>query len=253
MNHIAQELDSYAGAYECTFPYFEENIAMLSAYGKRIVKFIVDNKSASALSLGVGYTEVFRKILEQLTTGILQHYVIVDGSPKIIETLRNSITPFPRGLELLEGFFETFEYSFKFDVIEVGFILEHVDDPALILRRLHQFLATNGRIFIAVPNARSLHRLLGHYAGLLNNIHSLSPSDVALGHKRYFDLNSLTTLVQDTGYCIEKTEGILLKPFTTAQLGKLDLSPSVLNALLTVATEYPDISNAIYIEATVCR
>ena len=66
----------------------------------------------------------------------------------------------PPGLELLQGFFETFEHPARFDIIEAGFILEHVDDPAVVLKRLHQFLAPGGRIFIAVPNARSLHRLL---------------------------------------------------------------------------------------------
>lgn len=92
--------------------------------------------------------------------------MIVDGAPQIIKSFCSSLEVIPQGLELIEGWFETFKYPIRFEVIEAGFILEHVDDPRLVLTRLHQFLEPNGRIFIAVPNARSLHRLLGREANL---------------------------------------------------------------------------------------
>ena len=125
-----------------------------------------------------------------------------------------------------------------------------MDDPAFILRRLHEFLAPGGRIFLAVPNARSLHRQLGHMAGLLDDMYVLSPSDFALGHKRYFDVEAISTLIRDAGFDVAKTEGMFLKPFTTGQLNTLNLPPAVWQALMKISAGYPDLSNAIYIEAT---
>jgi SAM-dependent methyltransferase len=250
MTRAPAELNDHAESYERSFPYYEENRIVHAAYGDRIAQFIAGRKLRSVLSLGIGHAEVARSILGQFSGGPLERYVIVDGAEKIIESFRRSLPQCPPGLELIEGFFETFEYPAHFDVIEAGFIFEHVDDPGLILRRLHRFLAPGARLFIAVPNARSLYRLLGHHAGLLPDMYALSPADIALGHKRYFDVDSLTSLVKEAGYLVDKTEGMLLKPFTTGQLAKLDLSPAIWRAMQTVAADYPHISNAIYMEAT---
>ncbi len=245
-----EQLDSYVKSYTSEFPYSEENHLMLATYGERIARYIHGHQAGAALSLGIGYVEVARCILGKLSNGPLKRYVVVDGAPQIIEGFRRSLEPIPEGLELIEGFFETFLPGGQFDVIEAGFILEHVDDPALVLGRLHQFLSPGGRIFIAVPNACSLHRQLGHMAGLLEDMYALSPSDLALGHKRYFDLDTISALVHRAGFKIDKTKGLFLKPFTTAQLGSLNLSPAVWQSLMNVASNYPEISNAIYLEVT---
>lgn len=244
-----QDLDNFKQSYTSDFPHYEENRMVHTAYGDRIASYIATQDVQSTLSLGIGHAEVAKRIIGQLDVGPLKRYVIVDGAPQIIESFRRALDEIPKGLELIEGFFEDFVCSDRFEVIEAGFILEHVDDPGLVLTRLHQFLAPNGRVFIAVPNARSLHRLLGHEANFLDDIYTLSPSDLALGHKRYFDLKTLTMLVHDSGFKVARSEGMLLKPFTTAQLEKLDLAPAVWNALLKVSADYPDISNAIYLEA----
>ena len=228
-----KQLDGYTASYTPKFPHFEENFITHVAYGERIADYIRSNDIHSAMSLGIGHTEVAQRILATINNGPLRRYVVVDGSRQIIE-----------------GFFETFAVPHRFDIIEAGFILEHVDDPAFILRRLHEFLAPGGRIFLAVPNARSLHRQLGHMAGLLDDMYVLSPSDFALGHKRYFDVEAISTLIRDAGFDVAKTEGMFLKPFTTGQLNTLNLPPAVWQALMKISAGYPDLSNAIYIEAT---
>ena len=248
MEHLEQ-LDQYTQSYTSAFPHHEENLLAHVAYGERIARYIQSHRLHAAMSLGVGHTEVARHILQQLTRGPLKRYVVVDGAAQIIESFCRSIEPMPNGLELIQGYFETFVTTGRFDVIEAGFILEHVDDPALVLGRMQQFLAPGGRIFIAVPNARSLHRLLGHTAGLMEDMYALSPADLAIGHKRYFDLDTISALVRDAGFKIATTEGLMLKPFTTSQLNTLNLPPAVWQALLKVSAVYPEISNAIYLEA----
>jgi SAM-dependent methyltransferase len=245
-----EHLDKYKESYTSVFPHFEENFITHVAYGERIARHIHLDGASTALSLGIGHSEVSHHILAELINGPLERYVVVDGAPQILAGFRHSLDVVPDGLELIEGYFETFTVSGRFDVIEAGFILEHVDDPSFILNRLHQFLMPGGRVFMAVPNARSLHRLLGHMGGLLEDMYALSPADLALGHKRYFDLDTISALVRNAGFKIARTEGLLLKPFTTSQLKALDLSPAVWQALLKISAGYPDISNAICIEAT---
>ena len=193
-----------------------------------------------------------RPLVQLLRDGLLDRYVVVDAAPSIISSFRASLAPLPRGMEVVEAFFEQFERSERFDVIEAGFVLEHVNDPGVVLTRMRRYLAPGGRMFAAVPNARSLHRLLGQQSGLLPDLYKLSDADLSLGHQRYFDVESLTALVERCGYRIERVEGLLLKPFTTRQLGLLDLAPSVWTALQVVAARYPEISNSFFMELSAC-
>jgi SAM-dependent methyltransferase len=247
--NVLNRLDSHRASYTAEFPYYEENYLTHVAYAGRIAKMLCAIGAKSMLSLGIGHRVVAQRILDLLSAGALEKYVIIEGSPAIIAAFRSELGSLPRGLELIEGYFETFEYPYRFDLIEAGFVLEHVDDPALVLSRLRDFMVPGGRILIAVPNARSLHRVLGNMARLLPDLYALSQADLALGHQRYFDLASLTDLVHTCGYEVIRAEGLLLKPFTTAQLKSLNLTPAVWDALLEVAADYPEIAHAIYLEA----
>jgi SAM-dependent methyltransferase len=55
----------------------------------------------------------------------------------------------------------------SFDAVSMSHTLEHVDEPAAVLAEVRRVLKPNGRVAIAVPNARSLAaRLLGeHWIG----------------------------------------------------------------------------------------
>src|SRR5208282_1346221 len=130
--------------------------------------------------------------------------------------------------EIIETYFESFEGEERFDVIVMGFILEHVDKPAEILARYRRFLAPNGTLFATVPNMESMNRRLGHLAGLLPDLGALSENDLLLGHKRYYTVNSLKVELRDAGYNVERVEGIYLKPITTLQLISLNLGANII-------------------------
>ncbi|HEY1091981.1 MAG TPA: class I SAM-dependent methyltransferase [Burkholderiaceae bacterium] len=247
MNPTAS-LDAHAAAYTAKFAHFEENRIVHEAYGARLADTVRRQGLRHALSLGIGHSEVARQLLACLHDGALESYLLVDGAPAIIEGFRREHAPLPAGLDLLEGFFETFEAERQFDLIEAGFVLEHVEDPQLILHRLHGMLAPGGRLFVAVPNARSMHRLLGHEAGLLLDLYKLSDADLQLGHRRYYDIEMLRAQVAAAGFTELSAEGMLLKPLTTGQLNQLDLAPEIWQALMRLARGYPEISNAFCLE-----
>ncbi|MCY7317034.1 MAG: class I SAM-dependent methyltransferase [Rubrivivax sp.] len=249
----AEQLDGHAGAYSKAFPHFEENHVVHEAYGLRIAARLQQEGARQVLSLGIGHMAVARPIVELLRAGQLARYVIVDAAPAIIQSFAAQMQPLPPGLELVESFFEQLPPTFgPFDAIEAGFVLEHVDDPASLLRSMRGFIAPAGRLHVAVPNARSLHRLLGHEAGLLPDLYALSDADRALGHRRYFDVPRLQSLAVDCGWQVQSSAGLILKPFTTGQLDQLGLPPAVWRALQTLAEPYPEIANAFCMELSPC-
>lgn len=243
----AENLDQYAGAYHDDFPFADENLGMLRSYVSYFIDSVGERRRSDVLSLGIGYQIVSQTIVRELGER-LGSYTLVEGSKAVIDEFRAQ-WPLARRPDVVHAYFEQFAPEQRFDAIEMGFVLEHVDDPAAIVRRFKQFLKPDGFIGMAVPNARSLHRLIGHEAGLLADMYRLSAEDLRLGHKRYFDLDSFRALAESEGLVVRRARGIMLKPVTTGQLTALRLEPRVKEALFKVADGLPAISNSLYIEA----
>lgn len=244
-------LDQHAPAYTPAFAHFEENRIVHAAYGQRLRELARARAARSVLSLGVGHQEVAQALLQALREGEVERHVLIDAAPQLLTEFARLQAPLPAGLELLEAWFEQFEDACGFDLIEAGFVLEHVEDPALLLRHLRGLLRPGGVLCVAVPNATSLHRQLGHAAGLLPDMYQLGAADLALGHRRYFDPISLRALAEAAGWQVQRCEGLLLKPFTTGQLERLALPPEIWCALQQVAAPYPELSNAFCMDLQV--
>ncbi len=242
---MKENLDAYQAAYTQQFPYHWDEELLLMAYAQKIVEQLCDRSSLKLLSLGIGGQRVSRTMLEQLD---ISEYHILEGSQDIIERYRAE-TSSPPSVTIHHTYFENAHFEQTFDAIEMGFVLEHVDDPGLILRRFRTFLKPGGVLFASVPNARSLHRLLGQAAGFMQDIYALSQFDRELGHKRYFDSQSITRLVEESGYTVLHKFGLVLKPLTTAQLRQLALDERVEKAFIDVGYEHPDIANGILLIA----
>jgi SAM-dependent methyltransferase len=238
------DLDGATG-YGPDFPYHDENLLMLGWYARRLEATLLARGARRVLSLGVGHRVVTRRLAALRGRG-LEAYTVVEGSAARIEELRAAGEP----VEVVHAYFEDYVPPEAPDAVEMGFVLEHVADPAALVRRYAGFLAPEGFLAVAVPNARSLHRLVGHRAGLLDDLYRLSEHDLALGHRRYFDLESVRRLVEEAGLRVSACEGILLKCLTTRQLSRLGLGPRVLEAFCEVGAAYPEIANGIYLEAS---
>ncbi|MCC2606116.1 class I SAM-dependent methyltransferase [Planctobacterium marinum] len=235
-------LDLFSEAYTSNFAYDLDNQLMLHWYPTRIAPKL---NSGSLLELGLGHgysTKVFSNLIDD--------YSVIDGSSSVIQQFRTKY-PELHSVKIIHSFFEDFESTDKFDNIVMGFVLEHVNDPTAILKQFQRMLSENGKLFIAVPNATSLHRQLGLGAGLIEDMYQLSAADLELGHKRIFDVNSLTDTIVQSGLKIKSMEGIFLKPLTTDQLLKLLLPKEVLNSMMQLGVEYPELSNALLVECTV--
>ena len=215
-----------------------DNRLMLEWYPRRVADQ-ASGPSMLELGLGHGFTTSF--FAEHFSP-----YKVIDGSAEMIERFRSRFG-LPQ-VDIVESWFEHFDTDDRYDNIAMGFVLEHVDDPGLILRRYRRLLNPGGSIFVAVPNSESLHRRFGQAAGMLPDLELLSDVDLEFGHQRYFNLRTLTRLCEDSGFKVAKAEGILLKTITTGQIEQLDLSPAIMQAMLKVGVDYPELCNAILLK-----
>lgn len=237
---MSNQLDSFISSYHATFKFDFDNSIMLNWYPKRIMARTEGSSRVLELGIGHGYScRIFENYYSQ--------YSVIEGSKEIISKYKED-NPNTRA-NIFHDFFENFETMEKFDVIIIGFILEHVDDPDLILTKFKNLLTENGKCYIAVPNAECLHRRFGAEAGMLNDIMQLSEGDIAFGHKRLYTMKGLEQLLENCGYRVLKKEGLFLKPMTTNQLVSLNLSPEILHGMCVVGIEYPELCAGLLVEA----
>jgi SAM-dependent methyltransferase len=240
---MENKLDDHVAAYQGANLYDFDNEILLTWYPQRIVMNSQGATSVLELGLGHGFTT-------NIFSEKYARHVVLEGSPAVIGNFRSKYPDCKA--EIVETWFEVFDTDERFDVIVMGFILEHVDDPFQIISRYRRFLAPGGRMFLAVPNAEVLNRKLGHLAGLLDDMETLSENDLLLGHKRYYTVRTLTDEIIRAGYKVDRMEGIYLKPFTTSQMMSLSLGKNVIQALCEVGVDYPELSCGIMAQVSAC-
>lgn len=186
-------------------------------------------KGKRILNLGLG-----NGLISKALDNHVIKQVVVEGSKTIIEKFsfksQNSI--------FVESYFENFVTEEKFDVILANHVLEHVEDPIWLMRhKFTQWLDENGIIFVTVPNASSIHRLIGKHMGLLKSEYDLNESDVRAGHKRVYDMARLAKDILDAGLEIVDCGGYNLKLVSLKQMH--DWSQELLDAIFEVSKKVP--------------
>lgn len=235
-----QNLDDVASKYLQPPAVEIENDLIMNWYPERVAARLGHVGRLLELGLGHGYTVPY-------FTAMCDEHVVVEGSGKVIEHFRAQ-NPGYAGT-LAEGYFETWEPDAPFDLIVMGFVLEHVDDPVAILQRYARFLTPNGRIVIAVPNAKSMNRRLGLAMGMIDDIYALNETDHILGHQRNFCRDTLRQAVESAGLSVRDEEGIYLKPLPLGVLKTLDDMDANLRAMCEVGVDFPDLCVALLVEA----
>jgi trans-aconitate methyltransferase len=236
---MKNKLDVHVAAYQGGNLYDFDNEILLTWYPQRVLHHARVARSLLELGLGHGYTT-------DIFSSRFARHVVLEGSPAVIRNFRDKYPDC--SAEIVETWFESFATDERFDVIVMGFILEHVDDPLLILRRFRDFLAPGGKMFLAVPNAEVLNRRLGQLAGLLDDVTTLSENDLILGHKRFYSVATFSADIAQAGCGVDRLEGIYLKPFTTGQIVSLQLDRKVIDALCIVGIDYPELSCGLLAE-----
>ncbi|HWV18540.1 MAG TPA: class I SAM-dependent methyltransferase [Rhodocyclaceae bacterium] len=178
------------------------------------------------------------------TTG--KRLTLVEGSGAFCDDLRRR---FPQA-NVVHTLFEEFQPEEQFDNIILGHVLEHVQDPVDILRRAQAWLKPGtGRLFAAVPNARSLHRQAAVIMGLLPQEDALNEMDQHHGHRRVFNPESFRNAFSQAGMNIELFGGYWMKPVSNRQIEE-NWTPEMLEAFMVLGERYPDIAGEIYVVAS---
>lgn len=244
MRKIVQNIEAYGNEELFSF----DNRIIMNWYPVRVLKMLeslsLKKNELTVIELGLGHgwsTALFEKLE-------FSSYCVLEGDPAMIAKYQNEHKD--SKLDIIETYFEDFHTTEKYDAIIMGYVLEHVDNPIMLLAQYKEFLKPHGHIYITVPNSESLHRRVGQKAGLLKDTKKLSEEDIKYGHKRYYDVDLLKRHCKEAGLMVNNIEGLFLKPITTKQFLSLDLSEDVINAFCEMGVDYPELCTGLLAEVS---
>lgn len=182
-------------------------------------------------------------ILTEFLTRSFSDVTAVEGSNQFAQALQARLPQ----VNVVNAMFEEWQPRQQFDTIVLGHVLEHVDAPASLLKRIAGWLAPGGVICSAVPNARSIHRQAAVLMRLLPAESAMSEADIHHGHQRIYNPESFRNEFGAAGLEIEAFGGYWLKPLSNSQLESW--TDEMLEAFMALGERYPDIAAEMYVIA----
>lgn len=172
---------------------------------------------------------------------------LVDGSAHYLNLARGRVKG--EHVRFFHSLFEEYRPDRQYDHIICSHVLEHVADPIAVLTVAKRWLADGGVLWAFVPNAQSIHRLLGVAMGLSTSIYELSERDHRIGHRRVYDASALSEDIRAAGLTHGPVRGIMLKPLPTSMMS--NFTDELVQGFLKLGAQLPDYASDIYYECAV--
>lgn len=209
-------------------------------FDKRLIRYRYETikpklNGQSGLELGPAEGEMTQFLLndfEQLT--------VVEGAADLLAQI-----PSHPNLIKVHALFEDFKPTQLFDSIILEHVLEHVDDPVGLLRRVKNWLSPSGRIFLGVPNGNSIHRLVAVKMGLLENPCQLNPRDLTLGHRRVYTPETFRADIEKSGLKVLEMGGVYFKPLSNGQIQE-HWTEEMIQGFYEMGKDFPAYAAEIY-------
>lgn len=238
MSAAKEKLDSHFDTYRKLSPYDD----YMRHYTFETFKPFIEPNKMAILELGCSDGQMTEKISE-----LALSLDVVDGSQKFIEQTKQKNL---KNTRFFVSLFEEFNADKKYDVVFATYIITHIPDLTVFFDNVKKWLKPGGLLFVAVPNSNALSRQLALKMDLLQDLYNLSENDLNHGHCRCYDNYTLQRDIEQNGFNVTASGGIILKPLADFQMDKLInegiLKKEQMNALYKLGKEYPHLSAAIY-------
>jgi SAM-dependent methyltransferase len=155
-------------------------------------------------------------------------------------------------VKFFNSLFEKATLPKRYDNIVLTHVLEHLDDPVLVLKRINdEWLAEGGRFFLVCPNANAPSRQIAVKMGLISHNAAVTPAEAEHGHRCTYTLDTLERDAVAGGLKVVHRSGIFFKAlanFQWDQLLKTDIiSKEYLEGCYKLGQQYPDLCSSIFL------
>lgn len=152
----------------------------------------------------------------------------------------------------VNSLFEESILTKRYDNIVLTHVLEHVDDPVLVLKRINdEWLAENGRLFLVCPNANAPSRQIAVKMGLISHNAAVTLAEAEHGHRCTYTLDTLERDAVTAGLKVVHRSGIFFKALANFQWDRLMqtdiISKDYLDGCYKLGQQYPDLCSSIFL------
>jgi 2-polyprenyl-3-methyl-5-hydroxy-6-metoxy-1,4-benzoquinol methylase len=173
----------------------------------------------------------------------------IEGSDDAIEVAR---TELGSAVKFIHSLFETAVLNDKYDHIVLTHVLEHIDDPVILLKKINdEWLSDTGRFFLVCPNANAPSRQIAVKMGLISHNAAVTPAEKEHGHRITYSLDTLERDAKKAGLNVVHRSGIFFKALANFQWDKLlgtdVISPEYLEGCYQLGQQYPDLCSSIFL------
>lgn len=198
----------------------------------------------SVLELG-SYTGEFTSRLAGRFTDI----TCVEASGEAVAQARARLGDRAR---IVHGTFESVRLERRFDHIVLTHVLEHLDDPVGVLRRVNdEWLNERGRLFLVCPNGNAASRQIAVRMGLIPHNAAITPAEREHGHRITYTLDTLERDARAAGLRVVHRSGIFFKALANFQWDRLlatdIISTEYLEGCYQLGHVYPDLCSSIFL------
>lgn len=176
----------------------------------------------------------------------------VEASSEAIEIAKSKLGA---KVQFVHSLFENATLPRKYNNIILTHVLEHIDDPVRLLKRIkNEWLADNGRLFLVCPNANAASRQIAVKMGLITHNSAVTEAEKAHGHRCTYSLDTLEYIVKSSGLHVPYRSGIFFKALANFQWDRLlqtdIISNEYLDGCYQLGQHYPDLCASIFLMCT---
>jgi 2-polyprenyl-3-methyl-5-hydroxy-6-metoxy-1,4-benzoquinol methylase len=186
------------------------------------------------------------------TKRLLEHSSDITCVEASDEAIAKSKSTLNDKVKYVNSLFETAQLPEKYDNIVLTHVLEHIDDPVAVMKRINdEWLSDTGRFFLVCPNANAPSRQIAVKMGLITHNAAVTPAEEAHGHRITYSLDTLERDARAAGLNVVFRTGIFFKALANFQwdkiLGTDVISPEYLEGCYQLGHIYPDLCASIFL------
>ena len=168
------------------------------------------------------------------------------------EAIKFAKSQFGNKVKYVHSLFETATLPTKYDNIVLTHVLEHIDDPIKVMKRINdEWLSDVGRFFLVCPNANAPSRQIAVKMGLISHNSAVTPAEKEHGHRITYTLDTLERDAKAAGLNVVHRSGIFFKALANFQWDRLlntdIISKEYLEGCYQLGQHYPDLCSSIFL------
>ena len=152
----------------------------------------------------------------------------------------------------VNSLFEWVKLPKRYDNVVMTHVLEHLDNPVSVLKRVNdEWLSDDGRFFLVCPNANAPSRQIAVKMGLISHNAAVTPAEAKHGHRCTYTLDTLERDAISAGLKVVYRTGIFFKALANFQWDRLlqtdIISEEYLEGCYKLGQQYPDLCSSIFL------